>query len=858
MNLLRKALLPLLLLLLTAAIQAETRLGNDVAPRSQSVTLSVDPRTDDYTGSVLVELAAAKAASTFRFHAEDLTITALKLTKGSQAIDVTYAPDKDATVLVTAKEPLQPGSYQLAIEFTNKYNRQAVGLYKMSTKDGEPYLFTQFEAIDARRAFPCWDEPDFKIPYTLTVSMPALYDAVSNTPVASEGRNGETKTIRFATTKPLPSYLIALAVGQFDYTPINGMSVPGRIVSPKGQGALAKHAAEVAPGILAALETYFGRKYPFEKIDLIAVPEYWAGAMENPGAITYRDTVLLIDSNTATPSQRLNQIRITAHELAHMWFGDLVTMEWWDDLWLNESFADWMGDKITYQLYPDFGSETAELQSIQQVMGADAHATTDPIRKRDTTAEESIRNVGIAYNKGKAVLTMFEKWIGPEKFRQGVLAHLKANEWSNANAGEFFSALGKVAPAGTVESMQTFINQPGIPLVKVELTGPNEIKLTQSRFSNGAPIAAETWRIPVTIRYSDGSSSKTAAIMLDAPSKTVKLDAEQVKWVFPHAGAAGYYRWQLSPEALAALAAAAPEALTANERLAFIGNTGALFRSGVLHGDAYLDILARFANDPDPNVMDQMMGAFAQIRTTFDSPETRPLFAAYVRRTLGPALDRIGMTPRPGEPETITILRPDLLTMLAVTGDDPRVWDFVRESLPKYMENPASVHPTLAATVLGLAASKGDAALFDEFKKRFENATVPADRSRYLAALGRFRDPALKNKARDYSMTGAVRPNEFFLLWGGADTAEERDEYFDWATSHFEAIMRRLPPAFAGAMAQIAGGCEPERIDKARAFFAEKKVAGTERGLARVSEQVNECAALRKRDMAVIQGYLAK
>jgi alanyl aminopeptidase len=406
--------------------------------------------------------------------------------------------------------------------------------------------------------------------------------------------------------------------------------------------------------------------------------------------------------------------------------------------------------------------------------------------------------------------------------------------------------------------MQTFIDQPGVPLVNVEITGPNEVRLTQSRFSSGATVAAESWRIPVKMRYSDGTQTRTASVLLDTPAKTVKLEGVQVEWLFPHADAAGYYRWQMAPDAMAKLAAVAPEKLSANERLAFIGNAGALFRSGVLHGDAFLDILGRFANDPDPSVLSQMMGALAQIRATFDSPENRPLFAAYVRRTLGPALDRIGLMPKAGEPDTVTILRPELLMSLAVHGDDPRVWQFVNEQLPKYMADPASLPPTIAGTVVSLAAIHGDAALFDEYRKRFENAAAPNERSRYLSALGRFHDPALKAQAREYALNGPVRPNEFFFLFGGAETSEERDELFDWATSHYDAILKRLPPAFAAGMPGIAGGCEPARVEKARQFFATHKTEGTDRQLARVAEQVNECATLRAREMAVIAEYLKK
>ena len=846
----RTLLLALLLVALDLTAQT-VRLGNDVLPTSQTVTLDVDPRKDDYTGSVTVDLEVRKATTAFRFHSEDMTITSLKL----NGADVTHAKGGDGTVLVTASEPLKPGKYVLTADFANKFNRQAVGLYKMLTKDKEPYLFTQFQAIDARRAFPVWDEPGIKIPYEINVTIPDIYDAISNAPIANESKGEGTKIIRFARTKPLPAYLLALAVGQFDYTPINGMSIPGRVVAPKGQGRLTKTAAEITPGVLAALEKYFGGRYPFEKMDLIAVPEYWAGAMENPGAITYRDTVLLLDPATATPNQRQNLIRITAHELAHMWFGDLVTMEWWDDLWLNESFADWMGDKITDQLYPEFGHLVGELRGIQRVMNQDARATTDPIRKLDTDPVTAMRNVGIAYDKGKAVIQMFESWIAPEKFRQGVLDHIKANQWGNANAAEFFASLEKHAPKGTVAALETFVNQPGIPLVTVEQTGANEIRLSQTRFSTGN-AAAQTWRIPVTIRYSDGKTVRTATTLLDTPTKTLKLEGERVDWLYPHGHAAGYYRWKMPEATMTSLAARASEVLEPKERLAFIGNAGALFSNGTIHGDTYLALLARFAADPDAHVLSAMMGALGTLRVTFDNATNRPMFAAYLRRTLGPALDRIGMTPKEGESQNITSLRPQLLSLLGVYGQDPRVLQYAREALPKYLADPSAVHPTLAGLVLAANARTGDEKLFDEYRRRFETASLPAERARYLGALGSFTDPALKMKARAYSLTAAVRPTEMFALFGGGETPEEREEGFEWILAHYDEIMKKLPPAYASGMTAIAGGCEPARVARAREFFKQRNIPGIERRLAQVEEQVNECAALRQREMAAVSGFL--
>ncbi|HEY0372277.1 MAG TPA: M1 family metallopeptidase [Thermoanaerobaculia bacterium] len=851
----KRALSLVLLLLAPAAFAASVRLGDAVVPVSQSVNLVADPRSETYTGSVTIDLDVKQPASSFLMHARDLTMDSLKITKGGSTIAATQTAGDDGTVTITPASPLAPGRYTLAIDFNNKYNRTAVGLYKMTLKNGEPYLFTQFEAIDARRAFPVFDEPRFKIPFELTLTIPAQYDAVANTPVAAETKSGESKTIKFVRTKPLPSYLIAMAIGQFEYTPIAGLSVPGRVIAVKGQGHLTQTAAETTPAMLAALEKYFGQKYPFEKVDLIAVPEYWAGAMENPGLITFRDTVLLLDPKTATPSQRQNLIRINTHELAHMWFGDLVTMEWWDDLWLNESFADWMGDKITDQVHPEFDLLIGEMGGVQAVMNSDVRATTDPIRRGDTTPEESMRNVGVAYNKGKAVLSMFEQWIGPDKFRQGVLDHLKSNAWGNANASEFFAALGRHAPAGTSAAMETFIAQPGIPLISVDVNG-NTVKLSQKRFTTSSEAKAQTWKVPVTLRWSDGKKTYTKAVLLDEPTETVQLEGERVAWLFPHANAAGYYRWQLDDASMSALAAKATEVLEPRERLAFIGNLNALFRGGVLHGDALLAHLERFANDPDPHVFGSVVSTLAQVRNTFDSAESRPKFAAYVRRTLGPALARIGLDPSKDTSQSVTTLRPDLVSWLAQYGNEESAWQYVKEQLPKYLADPSSVHPTLAGLVVGLSAVRGDEKLFEEYKKRFESATIPAERARYLNALGQFRDPALRVKAREYALTGAVRPTEFLQLLGGADTEEDRENLYQWITTNYDAIVKKLPPAFSANMPFIASGCQPERVERARKFFAERKIEGTERTMARVAESVNECATLRAREMAAVVKYL--
>ena len=850
----RKRMFSTLLVVLAAVplAAAPYRLPKDVVPVSQAVTLTMDPRSDTYSGSTVVELDVKKAAPNFSLHAEEITINKIAI----DGVAATSEKGPSGTIVVTPGAPLKVGKAQMTIDFSNEYDRRAVGLYKMVRKD-EPYLFTQFQAIDARKAFPCWDEPGFKIPYQLTAIVPAQYEVLFNTPVESESRRDDWKTVRFAQTKPLPSYLLAIAAGPLEMVPVPGTSIPTRVVTVKGQSHLAGVAVEQTPKILAAMEKYFDSKYPFEKLDLIAVPEYWFGAMENPGLITYAENILLIDPKTATPGQRRTNARVTAHELAHMWFGDLVTMAWWDDLWLNESFADWMGDKIAHSVYPEYGLELAELQSVQGIMNVDASPLTNAIRNKQADPEQAMRDVGIAYNKGKAVISMFERWLGPEQFRAGVIKHLQAHAWKNATAADFWSALGKQ----TAAPMNTFIDQPGLPLITAEIVGGNSVKLTQKRYlRHGGKADAQTWIVPVSLRYSDGKESKTKTVLLDAPSKTFPLGTDKLAWVFPHADARGYYRWAEPSAQFVKLASHATEVLTPNERIAFLGNLSALLDAGVIRGNDFLEVLNRFSTETDPQVLGSVMGGMAKVGNALEESD-RPMFASYVRRTLAPALERIGYERKPGEPQTIAILRPQLLVWVANLGQDPKAIAFGKEEAKKLMADPSSVDPSIASMVLAINAyNGGDEALFDEYRKRFESSSNPAERGRYLNALGSFRDRAIREKALAYSLSDKIRPNEVFSIpFSFFDTEEGRAMVFDWMLKNYDTgIATRVPPPFRVGMPRVAGGCDEKRLARTKEFFftPERKVEGMEREMARTEEQVRECVAFRAREQETIRKYL--
>jgi aminopeptidase N len=861
----RLALFALASLCLAPAAVADQpgRLGDAVVPTRQRIALRVDPDRPAYSGSVEVAVSVRRPTPEIRFYAEDLALGRVELVAGSERFSLTTRTAERGLVVATAANDLAPGDYTLEIDFTGTLGSRAVGLYR-AEQGGRGYVFSQLEAIDARRAFPCWDEPAYKIPYQLELTVPAGQTAVHNTPVETTTESGGWQTVKFAATPPLPSYLLAIAVGPFDSVPIVGLSVPGRIYTVAGKRGLAGEAVALTPPILAALERYFGRPYPYSKLDLIAVPDYWPGAMENPGAITFADHVLLIDPRAPSVAQRRTLVHIAAHELAHMWFGDLVTMRWWDDLWLNESFADWMGNKITDELYPELGWELASLREVEQVMAGDARPNSPPVHRPVTDDSLAMEGLQLVYAKGRAVLAMVEGWVGSEAFRKGVLDYLAAHAWGNATAGDLWSSLSQASGTDVAGALRTFVDQPGMPWVDVEVEDGGRVRIRQRRFLNfGVTAPAQSWEVPVVLKFRDAEGIKTRTLVLTEASREISLGAadDPLGWVMPDAGARGYYRWQIPRPMLLALAAKSTAELTPRERVAFLGNAGALLDAGALGGDDYLQVLNAFAGDPEPEVVSALLDGLSKVELAFVPDDRRPAFAGYVRATLAPALTRFGLAATAGEPEAVALFRPRLIGWLGEQGRDPQVQTYAVKLARAYLADPGSVDPSLAGVSLELAAHDGDRALFDDYRRRFERSEIPADRGRYLAALGSFAQPELQEEALAYALSGPLRPNELFTIARKVAIDEAgRQRLYRWATDHFADIAARIPPDFVVYLPFVASGCSTDRLARARDFFGapERRVDGTDRQLVRIADQVNDCASLRRREGQAVAEYLGR
>jgi alanyl aminopeptidase len=838
------------------------RLARTVVPTFQSIELHVDPRRPDYEGRVRIDLDVREITDRFRLHSEGSRLDSIALTVRGRAVPVERREVANGMWELRTPAPLERGSGVLEIAFTNEFDTKGSGLYRLES-DGHHYTFSQFEATDAREAFPCFDEPEFKIPWQVTLVVPRTHLAITNTPVLRETAEGQAKRIVFERTPPMSSYLLAVCTGPFETVDIPGMKVPSRVVAPRGQIGLAGHARRVTPPLMRALERYFGRPYPYEKLDLIAVPEYWYGAMENPGAITFVDNGLLLPEDAGLAQQR-RLASTVAHELAHMWFGNLVTMKWWDDLWLNESFASWLGDKITEQIYPEMQVQLHGMSGIDRAKRTDARASTRAMRKPVDVADNLDQLAdALAYDKGQAVLTMFEQWLTPAVFRRGVLLYIRENAWKNAEAADLWRALGRASGRDVGAAMGTFLDQAGVPLLRVEPGEGAQVTLSQARFVNAGLESDDTrWRLPVTLRYSDGGAVRTISVMLDAPSQTITLPGVTiVDWIHPNAGEIGYYRWALPAPALDALATRGLPRLDAAERRGFVSNLSGLLDAGLVDGSTYLAMLPRLADDAEPVVIEGLLEELGRLRDVFWTPELDAPLAHYVRGTLRPVVERFRLEARPGESESVRLLRPELLQRLATDGRDPVALAQGEALADAYFEDPALVDPSAVAAALRVAAVRGDRDRLERYRERFATTRLPTERRALLGALAGFGDEALARESLAWALGGPLRAQEIgrlmFTMWR---SPEHRDLLYEWVAARYADITARIPDIQQADLAILLGGCSRERIVALQEFFAapEHRPIGIDTALRQTIARTSDCATLREREGAAVKTFLER
>ena len=876
---LRPSLLATALLAATGVAQAADGsiptgpLPRTVVPSEVALKLTIDPAQPRFSGHVDISVDVARATDVIWMHGKGLNITkAVYMPENGRNQELTAAEvDVSGVLKLTAPKAIAPGKGLIAIDYDAPFG-ELQGAYKVKP-DGNDYVVTQMEPLGARTTFPGFDEPSFKQPWRMTMVVPDAAVAVANAPEASStDLEGPMKKVVFEKTEALPSYLIAFAVGPWDVVAGPDIAANGdrtraiklRGIAAKGMGEKMQYSLANTPAIVTALEDYFGTEYPFAKLDNLAAPDFWAGAMENAGLIVYRDSLMFPNEESAV-GRRQSFWGVSAHELAHQWFGDLVTMRWWDDLWLNEGFATWMGNKIHGQLQPEAHTDRGLLEGAIYAMGADSLASTRRVHEpiKDFTDIQSAFD-GITYQKGGATLNMFEQYIGADQFRTGIREYLKAHARGNATSADLIASLAAQsdAPEAVAKAFSSFIDQPGVPFVKVDLDcsgATPALVLEQQRYLPLGSAASDTgqWGIPLTVRYADGATVRTEKMLFTGKQGRMELsDAGSCPtWVMPNAHGTGYYRFSLAPKLQDALSNAFAQ-LDEREQRVYADSVTAAYGAGTLTPSQLLAALPQFASAPVRQTVTAGMGSTEWIAEYLLADDAaRDAYHAQVAAIYRPRLQQLGMTAKAGEPDEDTLLRSTLIGFFANTLEDEAVRARMNKAGRAVLGLDGdgtldldAVAQDVRGTALGVALEEGGKAAFDAAEKHFRASQDAVLRSQLLGAMGGTLDETLNQRARALVFEdGLLRRNEIFSAVGGqAGDKATRPALRAWTDEHFEEIEARLSPAGAAVVQLYAAGmCSDADAAELEAKFTARMadVEGGPRELLQTLEGIRTCAA---------------
>ncbi len=847
---LRRRLAFTLLALLPFGALAQ-RLPGTAVPRHYTLALAPDLTNATFSGEETIDITLAAPSSTITLNAAEITFRSV--TANGQTAQVSEDKGKEQATF-TFPQALPAGPAALHIVYSGILNGQLRGFYLSKTVKRN-YAVTQFEPTDARRAFPSFDEPALKASFDVSLTVDKADTAISNTNIISDtpAADGAKHTLRFATTPKMSTYLVAFLVGDFVCTKGESDGVPIRACSTPDKLALTPYAVQAAEFVLHYYDTYFGIKYPMPKLDMVAIPDFEAGAMENFGAITYRETDFLLDEKHASLEGRERVAQVVAHEMAHQWFGDMVTMQWWNNLWLNEGFATWMENKPVAAWHPEWRVPEQEAASLDATLNLDAQAITRTIRAEANTPDEINEMFdGITYQKGGAIIGMVESYLGEEQFRKGVHNYLQAHLFANATAEDFWNAQTQASGKPVDAIMRSFVGEAGVPLLTFSDPAGGKIAVQQTRFflspAAGRAHAADppqTWTVPVCFK---GAAA-------DCPLLTGARDSLPVAAsspLFANARARGYYRSLYPAPVQARLAAQVETALLPTERISLIGDTWAQVRAGKSSVAQSLDLALATRGDESAEVTATVLGDLQSIDARLlPTPEQKQQFAAWVVRTYKPELAKLGM-PSSGDTPEQAQRRAELFSLVGGTGRDPDTIAAARRLTLEALQNPDSVDPTLERPAFTIAAENGDAALFDRMQKEAETGTNPQRSEGALALLADFREPALTDRALAYAASGKVKNQDsLFIIAGALGNPDTRDEAWKYIQANWPAISAQLTEMNGGYLVRSAGSfCSAEKADEVKQFFTAHPVHASARGLQIAQAQIQDCVEFREAQQA--------
>ena len=842
------------------------RLPKTVLPEHYTLALVPDLKAATFTGAETIDVTLAEPTSAITLNAAEITFRSVNVivpgssSPGGMGVPATVSLDatkEQATF--TFPQELPAGKAKLVIQYSGILNNELRGFYLSKTAKRN-YAVTQFESTDARRAFPSFDEPAFKATFDISLTVDAGDTVISNTNMISDKPAGpERHQVVFATTPRMSTYLVAFLVGDFKCVSGESDGTPIRACATPGQEEKGRFAVSAAEYILHYYNNYFGIKYPMPKLDMIGIPDFEAGAMENFGAITYRETDFLIDEKTASLNQKKGVASVVAHEMAHQWFGDMVTMQWWDNIWLNEGFATWMETKPIAKWHPEWHYSQDDAAGLDGALNLDSAPTTHAIRaKADTPSEINEMFDGISYGKGGAVLAMVENYLGKETFRQGVHNYLEAHLYANATAEDFWNAQTATSHKPIDKIMDSFVAQPGVPLITFTGDGKEKVEAAQSRFYLNPGIkpestTAQSWTIPVCFK---GEGKSSCELLSDSKEpQTLKVPA--APFLFADAGGKGYYRSEYPAPVYANIVAHAESSLTPEERISLLGDEWAMMRSG--HGTVgdYLDLVGAVKNDPSDIVLGSALGKLSTIEARIATDADRDQLQAWVRKEFSPIYKALGPV-TPNEPQDKHQMRALLFGVLGA-AKDPVILAESKAIAEKFLSDPASVDPEIGEVAMSIAASNGDAALYDRFLALSASTKDPEIQTHSLFLTATFKDPALAKRTLDSVASGKIRNQDSWILLSILlSNRDTRELAWSYIQQNWDKISAQFTTSSGNRVVGATGGfCSAEKRDEVTSFFTTHKVMAAERTLKQVGDSIDGCIQLHEAQEPNLKKWLA-
>jgi puromycin-sensitive aminopeptidase len=838
------------------------RLPRQVAPTHYDIHLELDLETFTFAGSVGVDLEVAEATDAIVLNAAEVEIKSATLSNGVAISEISYDDEMERASL-SLGSTLDPGSYRLEIEHSGIINDQLRGLYRSTYKDadGQEHVLatSQCQATDARRIFPCWDEPDFKATYQTTMVVAEGLEAYSNSSELDRVPLGEGRVeFRFAKTMKMSTYLLAFVAGPFEATePKVVRGTPIRVIVPKGNLSLTDIAMENAVFCFEFLSDYYGIPYPGDKLDHIAIPDFAAGAMENVGLITYRDAYLIIDPDKASQGELQTSVDVIGHEIAHQWFGNLVTMAWWEGAWLNEAFASFMQLKATDAMRPEWKRWLAFANlEVPWAMGTDQLASTRPI-EFEVTAPEEVDQMfdAITYGKGSAVLHMLDEFMGVENFRTGVGSYLRKHSYANTVTGDLWEGLDGASEYPVSDIMNTWVYQRGFPQIDVKRVDGG-VQLAQRRYLV-TPDDTDTtiWKVPVQMRGVSNGEAFEMKMLLEDDEAVMKIDGD-IDWVVANAGGYGFYRTSYSDDLFESLLAKVDQ-LGDNERYALVADTLGFVRNGQLSTANFLDLVSRFDHESEQAIWSVITGGLGLIEHHSLDDAARAGFEAFVAGLVGPVLERLGWDVSESDSDLVRKLRGDLIATMGNLANDEATIQRCR-SLVADLFAGEGLDPEVATAALAVYARNGEAAEYETLWKVYQEATTPLDQVRYLRSVATVQSEEEAKQTLRKVIEGDIRTQDGFWVFARLLLGKAGPAVWAVARSRWDAVLAVMPGLTRTRVVEgLPGLSQPEVAADVRGFFAEHPLPEASRPLEQKLELLDANVALRERETPVVTAYFS-